>query len=247
MIRFSEPGLLFLLPLLILLAVAGLSVMLRRAKRWDLLAAARLKHRLVDSPGPAATFGVLAFWGFAAVMLVLALARPEVPLSRVETTTHPSPVMFLVIDLSRSMRVRDVPPDRLTVAKLVARDMLESHAGAHVPYDGHPGGRTLDRSGRPVVSRMEPEVLEKIALTTSGARHIHRHHETTLGAIRDFVSRLETDIIESERESATLTLHPVPLALALASFLTGLVLDVATGRRRHGHQVTGSAPAVAGR
>jgi len=327
MIHFAHPFVLVLLPVLVALAATGLIVMLRRSRRWDTLAAARLKQRLVSAPPAHITFGVVALWLMAAVFLLLALARPVIPTARMETTESPSPTVFLMIDLSRSMRVADVRPDRLELAKLTARDLLESlpdaqvglisfagrpvshipptldhrgvaevvremdetwpeiggtniaeavrhavreaksldgpppgiilltdgeehapdlddalrqaananmpilaigfgtEAGGRIPYARHPQGWMHDRAGRPVISRMMPDVLGKMADLTGGTAHIHRSHAQTNAAVRDFVSRLEADLLTVERESHHQSLHMFPLALGLAAFLMGLVLD----------------------
>jgi Ca-activated chloride channel family protein len=65
---------------------------------------------------PLATF-------FALIMLIVALARPQVVTERLDRYSEGVDIMLL-LDISDSMTEKDVSPDRLTAAKRVAREFI---------------------------------------------------------------------------------------------------------------------------
>lgn len=65
----------------------------------------------------------------AAVLLILAMARPQLLWYEQQTEAEAMDIL-LVLDVSPSMLTKDLPPDRLTVAKKVATDFI-----ARRPYD----------------------------------------------------------------------------------------------------------------
>lgn len=105
-------------------------------------AAERLRGRLVrkDHPLPRwLAFGML----LAAIgALALALARPQGD-GGVKTQTSEGRNVIIALDLSRSMRVGDVSPDRLGQAKVVIYELLESLGNDRVGLVGFAGGSYL--------------------------------------------------------------------------------------------------------
>ena len=84
-------------------------------------------------------WAVLAAWSLA----VLALAHPQygIPRLSADQAGAQRPPLIVLLDLSRSMRVRDVPPDRITVARTLAGALITvlppgQRIGLRV-FDGH--------------------------------------------------------------------------------------------------------------
>lgn len=82
----------------------------------------RLLARLTVGLSPARQKLRLALAGLAALLLLLALARPQYGYSLEEVRQRGLDIV-MAIDTSRSMLAADVAPDRLTRAKLAARDL----------------------------------------------------------------------------------------------------------------------------
>lgn len=74
----------------------------------------------------------------ALCLIVVALARPQWG-KRIELTNLNAPAVWIAIDLSNSMRVTDVAPDRLARAKLEAGDIVRQLPGAAVGVIGYAG------------------------------------------------------------------------------------------------------------
>src|SRR5580693_5809462 len=128
---FGEPFWLFGLLLLPVLVGLIWHTDRRQHKRLEKLAAARLLPELADS---VARFGRLIkrllFLG-ALACFVIALARPQFGLVDQDLTTRGRDVV-LAIDTSKSMLSTDVPPNRLTCAKLAAQDIIDAMRGSRV-------------------------------------------------------------------------------------------------------------------
>lgn len=75
--------------------------------------------------------------GLVAVLIIIALARPQKTNEKVEQWTEGIDIM-LAIDISQSMQIEDFEPNRLEAAKVVARDFIK--------------GRVQDRIGLVVFS-----------------------------------------------------------------------------------------------
>ncbi len=122
---FAEPswlwGGLVLLPLLLL----RLASHLRAARQLPGLVSPRLAHRLVNGAGPARRWTVFALQSLAIACLFAALARPQWGYEEIETEFD-ARNLLLAIDTSRSMMADDLPPNRLSRAKLAAKDIVLS-------------------------------------------------------------------------------------------------------------------------
>lgn len=115
-------ALLLLIPLFITGAV--LATRLRR-KQWAAFAAPRLRSKLLRRSSPLPRWLAFSFLLAAIALLAIALARPQTRKgSEVETTRGRN--ILMALDLSRSMRVADLKPDRLTQAKTLCYELMET-------------------------------------------------------------------------------------------------------------------------
>jgi Ca-activated chloride channel family protein len=140
--NFATPGWLALLILLPLLAVtAVLSVRLRR-RQWTSFVAPRLRNALLKRTSGLPRWLALAFLLAACAAAIVALARPHAEAgTRVEKTLGRN--LLIALDLSRSMRVADVKPDRLTQAKVVIFELLEAMPNDRIGLIGFAGNSYL--------------------------------------------------------------------------------------------------------
>ena len=109
-------------PILALCAVlAG-----RFGKRpWEAFAAERLRGKLIKREHPLPRWMALGMILASISAMVFAMARPQGDAgTKTEKTTGRN--IIIALDLSRSMRVQDVKPDRLAQAKIVIYELLES-------------------------------------------------------------------------------------------------------------------------
>ena len=136
--NFAQPAWLALL-LLVPFFVAGaiLTARLRR-KQWAAFAAPRLRPKLLRRGSPLPRWLAFSFLMAAVVLLALGLARPQtVKGSEVETTRGRN--VLLALDLSRSMLVTDLKPDRLTQAKTLCYELIEALPNDRIGLIGFAG------------------------------------------------------------------------------------------------------------
>lgn len=124
-LTFAEPnwlwGGLLLLPLLLLRLLSHL----RTARQLPGLVSPRLAHRLVNGAGQARRWAVFVLQSLAVACLFAALARPQMGYEEIETEFD-ARNLLLAIDTSRSMMADDLAPNRLSRAKLAAKDIVLS-------------------------------------------------------------------------------------------------------------------------
>ena len=123
--HFADPAWLMLLVLLPLLATTTLLVARLRRKQWHAFVAPRLRQILLRRSSPLPRWLAIIFLVAAAATLIVALARPQG-----DATTHTEKSIgrnvLVALDLSRSMRVKDVKPDRLAQAKVITYELLDA-------------------------------------------------------------------------------------------------------------------------
>ena len=137
-VRWAAPewlALLWLLPFLALLLV-----WIARGRRRDeeALSDREALRRRWGAPGawsPLARSGLLLA---AVVVAIVALARPQAGL-RLVSTTSTGPDVVIALDLSESMRARDVRPDRLVAAQREIAALLASLEGSGIGLVGFAG------------------------------------------------------------------------------------------------------------
>lgn len=140
--NFAQPGWLALLILLPLFAgIAVLRVRMRR-RVWADFAAPRLRPALLKRSNPLPHWLALIFLLAASASAIVALARPRGDAgTRTEKTLGRN--VMIALDISKSMRVSDVKPDRLTQAKIVIYELLEALPNERIGFLGFAGNPHL--------------------------------------------------------------------------------------------------------
>ncbi len=136
--NFAQPVWLLLLLLLPLLGAAAVVVARLRRKQWSAFIAPRLRSALLKSGSPLPRWFALFFLLAACAGMILALARPQGD-AGVRTEKSLGRNVLIALDLSRSMRVADVKPDRLERAKMVIYELLDAMPNERVGLIGFAG------------------------------------------------------------------------------------------------------------
>ncbi|MEX1115991.1 MAG: VWA domain-containing protein [Akkermansiaceae bacterium] len=135
---FAQPG---WLALLILIPVLGLGAILAsrlRKRQWEEFVAPRLRAALIKRGSSLPRWLSLFFLLTACLLLIVALARPQGD-AGVRTEKSLGRNVLVALDLSRSMRVSDVKPDRLSQAKVVIYELLEAMPNERIGLIGFAG------------------------------------------------------------------------------------------------------------
>jgi Ca-activated chloride channel family protein len=135
---FAQPG---WLALLILIPVLGLGAILAsrlRKRQWEEFVAPRLRAALIKRGSSLPRWLALFFLLTACLLLIIALARPQGD-AGVRTEKSLGRNVLVALDLSRSMRVSDVKPDRLSQAKVVIYELLEAMPNERIGLIGFAG------------------------------------------------------------------------------------------------------------
>jgi Ca-activated chloride channel family protein len=159
--NFAHPSWLFLL-LLVPVLVAG-AILVSRLKRqqWQILVAQRLRERLFRRSRSLPRWVSLTLLLAACSVITIALARPRGDAgTRTEKTIGRN--VMIALDISRSMRVADVKPDRLAQAKVAIYELLEAMPNERIGFVGFAGNAhvyaplTIDHSAvREIVDQMD--------------------------------------------------------------------------------------------
>lgn len=136
--QLAHPFWLLLLLLLPLLGVAALLVTRLRRKQWSAFVAPRLRGALLKRGSDLPRWFALLFLLAACAMLIAAMARPQGS-DGTRTEKSLGRNVLIALDLSRSMRVADVKPDRLTRAKMTAYELLDAMPNERVGLIGFAG------------------------------------------------------------------------------------------------------------
>lgn len=136
--QLAHPAWLLLLLLLPLLGVVAVLVARLRRRQWSAFVAPRLRSALLKRGSNLPRWFALFFLLAACATLIAALARPQ---GNAGTRTEKSlgRNVLIAMDLSRSMRVADVKPDRLTRAKMTVYELLEAMPNERVGVIGFAG------------------------------------------------------------------------------------------------------------
>lgn len=138
----AHPAWLLLLALVPLLAAGALVAARFRGKHWNAFSAARLRPSLLKRGSPIPRWLAFAFLLAALVALIAALSRPQGDAgTRTDKTTGRN--LLVALDLSKSMRVADVNPDRLAQAKVVIYELLEAMPEDRIGLIGFAGTANL--------------------------------------------------------------------------------------------------------
>jgi Ca-activated chloride channel family protein len=134
----DQPAWLLLLLLLPVIATGAALTARLRKKQWGAFVSNRLRPRLLKRSSPIPRWVAFVCMLLAAALLIIALARPQ---SQRETTTETilGRNILFAIDLSRSMKVADLKPDRLTQAKAAAYELLDALPNDRIGVVGFAG------------------------------------------------------------------------------------------------------------
>jgi Ca-activated chloride channel family protein len=121
-----------------ILAVSAILLDRYRGQPWEQLVALRLRGKLIRNHHPLPRWLSLGLIWAAMVVLVFALARPQGD-AGVETKTAKGRNVMIALDLSRSMRVTDVNPDRLGQGKILIYEILAALKNDRVGLVGFAG------------------------------------------------------------------------------------------------------------
>lgn len=118
--------------------VASIVIARTRQLQWRAFAADRLRQILIKRRSPITHWISLALFLIACLFLIAALARPHL-----KAGTRNEKILgrnvLIAIDLSRSMRVQDVKPDRLSRAKIAIYELLDTLPNERVGIIGFAG------------------------------------------------------------------------------------------------------------
>ena len=140
--HFADPAWLVLLVLIPLLATTTLLVARLRRRQWHAFVAPRLRQMLLRRTSPLPRWLALTFLGAAAAALIVANARPQGD-AAVHAEKSVGRNVLIALDLSRSMRVKDVKPDRLAQAKVVIYELLDALPNERIGLVGFAGSAHL--------------------------------------------------------------------------------------------------------
>jgi len=137
-VKLAQPAWLILLVLLPLLGVGAVLVAHLRRKQWLVFVAPRLRSTLLKTSSPLPRWLALLFLLAACAAIIGALAHP---CGDAGTRTEKSlgRNVMIALDLSRSMRVSDVKPDRLAQAKMVIYELLDAMPNERIGLIGFAG------------------------------------------------------------------------------------------------------------
>ena len=131
MIRFELPYLLWLL-LLIPVVGAGWTLMILRARKLSrAVIPDRLLFRVAYGQSPSRKWLRMAIWLFAATLLIVALARPQIG-TKMEEVKRQGVDVMIAVDLSNSMLCEDYAPSRLESAKFAIQKFINGLKGDRV-------------------------------------------------------------------------------------------------------------------
>lgn len=136
--NFAQPGWLVLLILLPILGLGAILATRLRRQHWQAFVAPRLRDSLLKRSSGLTRWLALFFLIAACATILVALARPRGNAgTRTEKTMGRN--VMIALDLSRSMQVADVKPDRLTQAKIVIYELLEAMPNERIGLIGFAG------------------------------------------------------------------------------------------------------------
>ncbi len=159
--NFAQPGWLALLLLIPLLGVAAIMTSRQRRRQWTVFMAPRLRASLLKRSSSLPLWLSLILLLGACAALVIALARPRADAGTQMEKTVGRNVM-IALDISRSMRVADVKPDRLAQAKVIIYELLDAMPNERIGLIGFAGSAyqyaplTIDHSAvREIVDQID--------------------------------------------------------------------------------------------
>jgi len=140
--NLAQPAWLIVLLLLPLLAVGAVLLARLRRRQWQDFVAPRLRSALLKRGSSLPRWFALLFLLGSVAALVGAMSRPQGD-AGTKTEKSLGRNVLIALDLSRSMRVTDIRPDRLSQAKVIIYEMLEAMPNERVGLIGFAGSAYL--------------------------------------------------------------------------------------------------------
>jgi Ca-activated chloride channel family protein len=137
-LNIAHPTWLLALALPLMVAVLALVMLRLRRSQWQAFAADRLRSILIKRRSPVVRWIALALLLLACINLIIALSRPHEK-SGTQEEKILSRNVLIALDISRSMRVQDVKPDRLSRAKIAIYELLDALPNERVGIIGFAG------------------------------------------------------------------------------------------------------------
>lgn len=136
--KFAEPAWLALLLLVPFFVVGAILTARLRRKQWAAFAAPRLRPKLLRRGSPIPRWLAFGFLMLAVSLLAIGMARPQTT-QGAEAEVSRGRNVLLALDLSRSMLVQDLKPDRLTQAKTLCYELIEALPNDRIGLVGFAG------------------------------------------------------------------------------------------------------------
>jgi Ca-activated chloride channel family protein len=199
-LSLAQPAWLILLVLLPLLGTGALVIARLRKKQWSAFVAPRLRGALLRRGSPLPRWFGFLFLLAACGAIIGSLARPRADAgTRTEKTLGRN--VLIALDLSRSMRVADVKPDRLSQAKLIIFELLEAMPNERIGLIGFAGTAypfaplTIDHGA-------VREVVEQIdeTWTTQGGSNLSEALELAIETLKETGQKNNALVILSDGE-----------------------------------------------
>lgn len=135
---FAHPFWLFLLILVPFIGAGAALIAHVRGRRWQAFVAGRLRPSLLQRTSPVAHWVSFICLLAALAVLVFTLARPQGDAGTQSEVVRGRNILY-ALDLSRSMRVDDVKPDRLSQSKAIIYEMMDAMPNDRVGLVGFAG------------------------------------------------------------------------------------------------------------
>ncbi|WP_395745823.1 VWA domain-containing protein [Prosthecobacter sp.] len=220
---FAHERLLWFLLIIPALVVLKMVVDASGSKAEKLFTAARLRPALVMGRSLWRSWVVYALYAVAMTCLILAVAQPRWGEEKLEVPDKGRNI-FIAIDTSRSMLARDVPPDRLTRARLAAHDLVMELPGERIGLLAFAGRAYLQA---PLTTDHDAIIESLLAFDHTiiewGGSNLADLLEVTLRAIKNLPKSNYALVIFSDGGDADANLAPYIQRLTAAGVIVATV------------------------
>lgn len=216
-----------------ILAIAAILIGRFRKRPWEKLAAERLRGRLIRRDHPLPRWLALCLLLAAILALVFTLARPQGD-AGVKTEKTMGRNVMIALDLSRSMRVTDVKPDRLSQAKVIIYELLETLQDDRVGLIGFAGTpflsapltidhsavrETVEQIDEEWISRGGSDIASAVKLATQELKETGQKNNMLILLSDGEENEGDLNAIVREAESAGVTIFAIGVGTEDGSFV----------------------------